>query len=49
MLKMSIFQEIPERLRKSAVLMSMKKGNILIQKGEKTEYAYYIVSGKVYV
>lgn len=49
MLKMSIFQEIPERLQKSAVLMSMKKGNILIQKGEKTEYAYYIVSGKVYV
>ena len=49
MISAVVFQNIPKRLYKSAVPLYIKKGGILIQKGEKTEYAYYIVSGKAYV
>lgn len=49
MISAVVFQNIPERLYKNAVLLYIKKGGILVQKGAKTEYAYYIVNGKAYV
>ena len=45
----NVFQNISKRLYQNAVPVFMKKGGILIQKGEKADCAYYIVSGKVYV
>lgn len=42
-------QILSNRLYQNAVPEIIKKGAVIIQKGEKTEYAYYIVSGKVYV
>ena len=42
MISAVVFQNIPERLYKNAVLLYIKKGGILVQKGAKTEYAYYI-------
>lgn len=45
----NVFQNLSKRLYQSSVPVFIRKGGILIQKGEKTECAYYIVSGKVYV
>ena len=37
------------KLVESATPLYMKKGSIFIQKGERTEAAYYILTGKMYV
>jgi len=44
-----LFMKIPDILLEKAVPITFKKNSIVISKGEKTEYAYFIVSGKLYV
>lgn len=42
-------KKISKRLYEKAMPVHVKKGGILIQKGERAQYAYYVVSGVMYV
>ena len=42
-------RRISKRIYENALPVHVKKGGILIQKGEKTQYAYYVISGAMYV
>lgn len=45
----NVFKNLSTRLYQNSVPVFLKKGGILIQKGEKADCAYFIISGKLYV